>query len=99
LHSPIDPPRQRWDLFESLCGNRVRASDAAWCRSLTPPERLAVADDLFLTIRAARTAAGDWEAIEARAWQADLAARDVLVAAFRAFDQARHGTGPDRDAR
>ncbi len=99
MQPPIDAPRQRWDLFETLCGDRVRASDAAWCRSLSPAERLAITDDLFQAIRAARTAAGDWDAVEARAWQADLAARDRLVAAFQAFDRATHGTATAQDPR
>lgn len=99
MQSPIDAPRQRWDLFESLCGDRVRASDAAWCRSLSPAERLAVTDDLFQTVRAARRAAGDWDEVEARAWHSDLVARDRFVAAFQAFDRATHGTGTAHDAR
>lgn len=92
-------PRQRWELFESLCGDRARASDAAWARGLSPGERLAVVDDLFLTVRAARRAAGDWRQVDDLAWQQTLEDRIRQVAAFRRFDEATGGTRPVADAR
>jgi len=69
------PNQRRWDLFEAICGERVRAGDAAWAASLSPAERLAVADDLLTTIRAVRVAAGDWQAVDDRAWCETLAGR------------------------
>ena len=57
-------PRDRWQLFEALAGERVRASDAAWALALSPAQRLAVADDLFVTVRDVRRAAGQAYAAE-----------------------------------
>jgi hypothetical protein len=54
------PYRRRWDLFEAICGERVRAHDAAWAAALPPVERLAVADDLLTTIRAVLTCPHEW---------------------------------------
>jgi len=87
-------PRDRWNLFETLAGERVRASDAAWARGLSPAQRLAVADDLFVTVRDVRRAAGDWQEIDDRAWEATLAARIHDVAAFRRLDEANRGSSP-----
>ena len=93
------PPTHRWQLFEELCGEKVRISDAAWVLGLLPAERLAVADDLFVTVRAARVAAGDWHQVDARAWQETLSDRIQQVQAFRRYDEALHGTSPLADAR
>ena len=87
-------PRDRWQLFEALAGERVRASDAAWAGGLSPAQRLAVADDLFVTVREVRRAAGDWQEIDDRAWEATLAARIFELAAFRRFDEANRGSSP-----
>lgn len=92
------PYRRRWELFEAICGDRMRASDAAWAAALSPAERLAVADDLLTTIRAVRLAAGDWHAVDDRAWCETLAERDRHVAAFRRLDEVTHGSGPVADA-
>lgn len=92
------PYRRRWDLFEAICGDRVRAGDAAWAAALSPAERLAVADDLLTTIRAVRVAAGDWRAVDDRAWCETLAERNRQVAAFRRLDEVTHGTSPVADA-
>jgi hypothetical protein len=92
------PDRRRWDLFEAICGDRVRAGDAAWAAALSPAGRLAVADDLLTTIRAVRVAAGDWRAVDDRAWRETLAERDRQVAAFRPLDAVTHGSGPVADA-
>ncbi len=92
------PNQWRWDLFEAICGDRVRAGDAAWAASLSPAERLAVADDLLTTIRAVRVAAGDWQAVDDRAWCETLAERDRQVAAFRRLDEVTDGSGPVADA-
>lgn len=92
------PNQRRWDLFEAICGDRVRAGDAAWAASLSPAERLAVADDLLTTIRDVRVAAGDWQAVDDRAWCETLAERDRQVAAFRRLDEVTHGSGPVADA-
>jgi len=96
---PTSPdPRERWQLFEHLCGDRVRASDAAWARGLSPAERLAVADDLFVTVRAARIAAGDWQQVDERSWQDSLRDRLRQVHFFRRFDKVTSGTSPVADA-
>ncbi len=102
-HPTSVSPRHRWQLFEQLCGERVRASDEAWARGLLPAGRLAVLDDLFLSVRAARLAAGDWDAVEAAAWQETLSERMRQVRAFRRLDEARRaeamrGTGTLADA-
>ena len=97
---PAEPmaPTHRWQLFEQLYGTKVRTSDAAWVRGLLPAERVAVADDLFVTVRAARVAAGDWQQVEARAWQETLSDRIQQVRAFRRYDEALRGTSPLADA-
>ena len=87
-------PRDRWQLFEALAGERVRASDVAWAGALSPAQRLAVADDLLVTVRDVRLAAGDWQEIDDRAWEATLAARIHDVAAFRRLDEANLGISP-----
>jgi hypothetical protein len=87
-------PPGRWQLFETLAGERVRASDAAWAGGLSPAQRLAVADDLFVTVRDVRHAAGDWQEIDDRAWEATLAARIFELAAFRSFDEVNRGSSP-----
>lgn len=92
------PDQRRWDVFEAICGDRVRAGDVAWAASLSPAERLAVADDLLSTIRAVRVAAGDWQAVDDRAWCETLTERDRQVAAFRRLDEVTHGSGPVADA-
>jgi hypothetical protein len=96
--SPTPPdafaPRERWHRFEALAGERVRASDAAWAEALSPAQRLAVADDLFVTVRDVRRAAGDWQEIDDRAWEATLAARIFELAAFRRFDEVNRGSSP-----
>jgi hypothetical protein len=99
--APTEPlaPTHRWQLFEQLCGEKVRISDAAWVLGLLPAERLAVADDLFVTVRAARVAAGDWQQVDARAWQETLSDRIQQVRAFRRYDEALRGTSPLADAR
>ena len=91
-------PQQRWRLFEQLCGDRVRASDASWACGLSPAERLAVTDDLFVTVRAAHVAAGDWHQVEDRNWQESLRDRLRQVQAFQRFDEASRGTSPLADA-
>ena len=87
------------ELFEQLCGEKVRASDAAWVHGLLPAERVAVADDLFVTVRAARVAAGDWQQVDDRAWQETLSDRIHQVRAFRRYDEALRGSSPLADAR
>ncbi len=84
----------RWHRFEALAKERVRASDATWAGALSPAERLAVADDLFVTVRDVGLAAGDWQQVEQRAWEATLAARIREITAFRRLDEATRGTGP-----
>jgi hypothetical protein len=85
-------------MFESLCGEMTRARDAAWAAGLTPAARLAVADDLLTTIRAVRVAAGDWQAVDDRAWRETLAERTLQVHAFRRLDEVTDGTGPMANA-
>lgn len=86
-------------MFESLCGERVRASDAAWARGLSAADRLALVDDLFLTVRAARRDAGDWLRVDDLAWKETLCDRIRQVESFRRFDEASRGTGPVANAR
>jgi hypothetical protein len=96
--SPTPPdafaPRERWHRFEALAGERVRDSDATWAGALSPAERLAVADDLFVTVRDVRLAAGDWQQVDDRAWEATLTARIHDVAAFRRLDEVNRGSSP-----
>lgn len=92
-------PRQDWSLFEAVWGDRVAASDAAWAAGLTPDARLAVVDDLFATVRAARLAGGDWAAVDEQAWKAALDERLAMVQAFRSLDEVRRGTAAPRDPR
>jgi hypothetical protein len=87
-------PRECWHRFEALAGERVRASDATWAGALSPAERLAVADDLFVTVRDVRLAAGDWQQVEDRAWEATLAARIREITAFRRLDEVNRGSSP-----
>ena len=98
--APIEPfaPIHRWQLFDQLCGEKVRISDAAWVLGLLPAERVAVADDLFVTVRAARVAAGDWHQVDARAWQETLSDRIQQVRAFHRYDEVLRGTSPLADA-
>ncbi len=86
-------------MFEALCGDRVRASDAAWALGLSAAERLALVDDLFLTVRAARRDAGDWPRVDDFAWQETLRDRIRQVESFRRFDEASRGTRPVANAR
>ena len=86
-------PRQRWELFEQLYGDRARASDTAWALSLLPAERLAVVDDLLMTVRSARVAAGDWQHVDDLAWRETLNERLVQVQAFHRLGEAMRGTG------
>lgn len=95
---PVTGPLQRWDLFQELCGDQVRAGDVAWAAGLSPAARVAVADDLLTTIRAVRVAAGDWQEVDDRAWRETLDERNLHVAAFRRLDEVTHGTGPLADA-
>ena len=92
--SDLLAPRDRWNLFEALAGERVRASAAAWAAALSPAQRLAVADDLCVTVRDVRRAAGDWQEIDDRAWEATLAARIFELAAFRRLDEVNRGSSP-----
>ena len=91
--SGLASPRQRWELFEQLYGDRARASDTAWALSLLPAERLAVVDDLLMTVRSARVAAGDWQHVDDLAWRETLNERLVQVQAFHRLDEAMRGTG------
>ncbi len=72
----------------------MRASDVTWAGALSPAERLAVADDLFVTVRDVRLAAGDWQQVDDRAWEATLAARLHDVTAFRRLDEVNRGSSP-----
>ena len=94
--TPPEPwaPQQSWHLFEQLCGARVRASDASWSQGLSPAQRLTLADDLFATVRGARIAAGDWQQVDQRSWQAALDERVSQVQAFKRLDEATRGTSP-----
>ena len=91
--SGLASPRQRWELFEQLYGDRARASDTAWALSLLPAERLAVVDDLLMTVRSARVAAGDWQHVDDLAWRETFNERLVQVQAFHRLDEAMRGTG------
>lgn len=95
----MDAPGPNWSLFDEVWGGRVAEADAAWAAGLTPEARLAVVDDLFATVRAARLAGGDWPAVDERAWRETLDERLAAVQAFRSLDEARRGTAAPRDPR
>jgi len=97
---PVSPDfHSRWAKFEERYGDLARASDAAWAAALTPGERLAIVDGLLSSVRDVRQRAGDWDEVEARAWQAALEERRDQVAAFRRLDEVQRGCGPSADAR
>jgi hypothetical protein len=91
--------RSRWEMYEERYGDLARASDAAWAASLTPLERLAIVDGLLSSVRNVRERAGDWDEVEARAWQAVLEERRGQVAAFHRLDEVQRGFSPSADAR
>jgi hypothetical protein len=86
-------------MYEERYGDLARASDAAWAASLTPLERLAIVDGLLSGVRNVRERAGDWDEVEARAWQAVLEERRGQVAAFHRLDEVQRGFSPSADAR
>ncbi len=92
------PAWQRWALFEERFGPRARASDAAWARSLSPADRLAIVEDLFRAAHAAHALSGDWDAVDERAWCDTLAERRRLAAAFHRLDEVHRGCAPVADA-
>lgn len=94
----VESLRRRWDRFEKLCNARIMASDAAWASALSPAERIAMADDLLATVRAARIAAGDWHRVDDLAWHETLDDRMRQVQAFRRLDEAIRGSSPVADA-
>jgi hypothetical protein len=57
-------------------------------------ERIAIVEDLFGTLRTAHDLAGDWRAIDARAWAETLEARQRFVASFEAYGEGFHGRAP-----
>ena len=95
---PPQDPRRRWAVYEERYAGLARASDAAWVASLTPADRLAIVDSLLASVRAVRERAGDWEEVDARAWQAALEERAVQVTAFCRLVEVTRGCGPATDA-
>lgn len=89
---------QRWALFEERFGTRVQASDTAWAKTLSPTDRLALVEDLFGVAYAAHERAGDWGAVDDRAWRETLAERRRLAAAFHRLDEVQGGRTPLADA-
>jgi hypothetical protein len=91
--------RGRWDVLNETFGGRIRKSDAAHAKGLSPDQRLAIVDDLLETVRAAHEASGTWNAVDDRAWQESLAERRRLSAAFHKLDEVMRGwaTPPDTD--
>ena len=84
--------------MESLFGQRIRASDAAWARGLSAADRLAIVEELFGAVRTAHESAGDWPAVDAHAWEETLAERRRLVTAFHRLDEVTRGRTPLADA-
>mgnify|MGYP000260873291 CR=1 FL=1 len=90
--------RGRWDVLNETFGSRIRESDAAHAKGLSSDQRLSIVDDLLETVRAAHEAAGNWDAVDYRAWQETLAERRRLIAAFHKFDEVMRGSATPADA-
>lgn len=88
----------RWRLFESRFGSQIRASDAAWARSLSLNERIAIVEDLYGTARQAHERASDWDEVEDLAWQRALDDRRRFVAALHGLRKVERGPTPLADA-
>lgn len=89
----------RWTIFESQFGQKVRASDAEWCRGLSATERAAIVEDLYASARRAHERAADWDIVEEFAWQRTLAERKRFVLALHGSRETRGGRTPVADAR
>ena len=89
---------QRWGLLDERYGALIRASDTAWAKTLSPADRLAIVEELLGVARAAHERAGDWGAVDDRAWRETLAERRRLAAAFHRLDEVQRGCTPLADA-
>lgn len=89
----------RWKIFESQFGRKVRESDAAWCRGLSATELAAIVEDLYATARQAHEHAADWSAVEDLAWQQALAKRKRFVMALHRPREKPCGRTPVADTR
>ena len=89
----------RWVIFESQFGHKVRASDAEWCRGLSATERAAIVEDLYASVRQAHERAADWALVDDCAWQRTLAERKRFVLALHGPQETRGGRTPVADAR
>jgi hypothetical protein len=89
----------RWAIFESQFGQKIRASDAEWCRGLSATERAAIVEDLYASVRQAHERAADWALIDDCAWQRTLAERKRFVLALHGPQETRGGRTPVADAR
>jgi hypothetical protein len=74
--------QQDWATYEALAAE----SDKAWLRALMPQDKFAIYNDLFTILWNARRE-GDWERLEAWAWEQKLAMRLKFVEAFRKRDE------------
>lgn len=88
----------RWGDFERLFNDRIRSSERAWISGIRPVERIAIVEELFATALKAHERAGDWSAIDARAWADTLDDRRRFVAAFETYGEARNGRPSVADA-
>jgi len=88
----------RWKIFESRFGRQARASDAAWCRGLSPAARVAIVEDLYAMARQVHEGAADWSAVEDLAWQRTLAERRHFVAAIHSHWKTTRGCTSVADA-
>lgn len=89
----------RWTIYESQFGQKVRASDADWCRGLSAAERAAIVEDLYASARQAHERAADWDIVEEFAWQRTLAERKRFVLALHRSRETRGGRTSVADAR
>lgn len=89
----------RWTIFDSQFGDKVRASDAAWCRGLSTTERAAIVEDLYAMARQVHERAADWAIVEELAWQQALAERRRFVAALARPRETPRGRTPLADTR
>lgn len=91
--------KNAWRLFDSQFGRQARAAEATWARSLSPSDRMAIVEDLYLTARQVHERAADWHTVESVAWKRTLGERQRFVAALHRLRETARGPTPLADAR
>ena len=86
----LNAPGQNWSLYESL----TRDADAAWAQQETPADRLAFYASLFNLVLQRHQADDAIQRLEQRQWEAKLAIRQKMIAAFAKSDQRRSDRSP-----